>query len=321
MELITGRPTRQRKRLNVTGVSKATLARVASICFLSLSPLLRCFLRVFSLTQYLCVTVMVSVRGEEEQPSSSTSRRRARDASLQTSSSKSHRKRSRRSHNPEADDEDDEDDEQEEEEEEDKDDEDGEDDEKDEEDEKKVVEREENEGKQEKKQVWRGSSKEKKASSYEQRQLAKELEQRDGVGRSVAEQATQAWELAHSDEWRHLFEVLTPVTTQAEFDRLVQKALNDGHGALRLLLIVSRLVRTDTEEVERLRRALLAAAHDKRHPKSQLDRTSEPIEAGGINDVQDMAGFVTSPNVVYFRCDPPPPPPPSHSPSPSVCGR
>ena len=87
---------------------------------------------------------------------------------------------------------------------------------------------------------------------------------------------------------------------QAEFDTKVAEALRASNGELKLLLIVSRLVRIDTPEFEALRRSALRATQDSRAPKSRLDKASEPIEGGSINEVTTADGFKASESVVYF---------------------
>jgi hypothetical protein len=128
----------------------------------------------------------------------------------------------------------------------------------------------------------------------------KVMHQRDGLGPNVELQAKEAWAFAHSPEWHHLFSVLTPVTSQAEFDAHIREALRAGDGVLQLLLIVSRLIRTDTPEVAGLRRAIVQATQDPRAPMSRLDKGSEPVDGGGINEMQAADGFKADKSVVYF---------------------
>lgn len=127
------------------------------------------------------------------------------------------------------------------------------------------------------------------------------LQIRDGFGPDVGCQANQAWTLAHSEQWKHLFEVVVPITTQHEFDRLMADTIGDSKCLVRRLVIVSRLVRTDTPEFDRVRQGIMAGASDCRVPKTQLNRFSDPILGGGINDVKKRDGFGSTPAVVYYR--------------------
>jgi hypothetical protein len=124
---------------------------------------------------------------------------------------------------------------------------------------------------------------------------------RDGSGMNATEQAHDAWRLASDPIWKDSIRIIQPITTQSEFDKRIQDAIAQGNGELRLLLIVSRLIQTETKQVHDLRRACVAAAINKRHPKSRLNQDSESIPRGGINDVTTAAGFAANPSVVYFR--------------------
>lgn len=145
------------------------------------------------------------------------------------------------------------------------------------------------------------SSQKKKSTASRGAPASAAMKRRDGVGLNAADQARDAWKLANDPLWKDAIRIIEPITTQVEFDRQISDARARGRGDLRLLLIVSRLVQTETKQVHELRRACVVDSVNKRLPKSRLNNKSEPVSGGGINDVRKAAGFIATRDVVYFR--------------------